>query len=91
MYYCESCKNYFDEPARSEAEADTGYVEQTCPICGNDSYIPAKMCVCGKNPTHGDFCDECYEMVKEELEELKMKLGFEQDDFEQIISNHFGW
>ena len=91
MYYCESCKHYFDEPARSEAEADTGYVEQTCPICGNDSYIPAKMCVCGKNPTHGDFCDECYEMVKEELEELKMKLGFEQDDFEQIISNHFGW
>ena len=37
------------------------------------------------------YCQECYDTVNQSLTELKEKLGATQEDFEDIISNNFGW
>lgn len=91
MYKCSECEKFFNEPIIGQMEQDTGYVEQTCPHCGSDYFEEAIKCpICG-NPTTQDFCQDCYDTVKEGLEILKEKLGAEQSDFEDLIANHFGW
>lgn len=91
MFKCKDCGNFFKEPNRTPMEEDTGYVEQTCPHCGSDYFEEAHACpICGE-PTTEDFCQGCYDIVKEGLEALKEKLGATQDNLEQIIVNHFGW
>lgn len=91
MFKCKDCGRFFEQPIVCEMEKDTGYVEQTCPHCGGDYFEEAHACpLCGE-PTTEDFCQDCYDIVKEGLEALKEKLGATQDNLEQIISNHFGW
>lgn len=91
MYKCNECEKFFNDPVIGQMEQDTGYVEQTCPHCGSDYFEEAHECpLCGE-PTTEDFCQGCYDIVKEGLEALKEKLGATQDNLEQIISNHFGW
>lgn len=91
MFKCNDCNTFFNEPCVSEMEKDTGYVEQTCPNCGSDYFEEAHACpLCGE-PTTQDFCQDCYDTVKEGLEILKEKLNADQYDFEQIIANHFEW
>lgn len=91
MFRCNDCKKYFKEPIVTSPEPDTGAYDVLCPHCGGDDLGDAKMCACGMNPTTGDFCEDCYETVRLVLDKLKADLGFTQEDFEQIISNHFGW
>lgn len=91
MFKCKDCGRFFEKPIVCEMEKDTGYVEQTCPYCESDYFEEAHACpLCGE-PTTEDFCQGCYDIVKEGLEALKEKLGATQDNLEQIISNHFGW
>lgn len=93
MFQCQNkhCKKFFEDPIMSKVEPDTGYCELTCPHCGSDDFEDANLCPCGMNHTTEDFCEDCYEQVRLSLDKLKEDLGFTQDDFEQIISNHFGW
>lgn len=92
MYKCNVCGKYFSEPIVEAMEQETGYVEQMCPHCGSDYFEEAHECpLCHDAYTTDDYCDECYNIVREGLEELKATLGASQDEFEQIISNHFGW
>ena len=91
MYQCNDCKLFFDTPTATDREPDTGAYDVLCPRCGSDYISDAKFCSCGKAPTTEDFCEDCYEQVRLTINKLKDDLGFEQNDFEQIIANHFGW
>lgn len=90
MIYCNNCKRFSEEPGRSSMEAETGYVSLSCPVCGHEDFEDARTCVCGE-PTIGQYCEYCYDTVSTTMKKLKEELKFEQDDFEQIIANHFGW
>lgn len=91
MYYCNDCEEYFEDPVISEVYPETDKAEHLCPWCGSDYLEEAHLCACGENYTTEGFCKDCYEKVRFALNKLKCDLGFKQDDFEQIISNHFGW
>jgi len=92
MFKCKDCGNVFDEPATKEMEKDTGYQECACPYCGSDYYVSAKLCpICKQEYTDQDFCESCCEKVRLVLNDLKERLGADQNDFEDIIANHFGW
>ena len=92
MYKCLDCGNFFEKPNRAPMEEDTGYVEQTCPVCGSDYFEEAKLCpICKENYTTDDFCAECYDTIAHELERIRFDMGAEQSDFEDLIANHFGW
>lgn len=93
MFKCRErkCGKLFSEPVVANVEPDTGYAEVCCPHCGSDDFEDANLCACGMNYTTEDFCEDCHEQVRLALNKLKDDLGFSQDDFEQIISNHFGW
>lgn len=90
MIYCFNCRTYSDEPLVERQCPDTGFTPIVCPKCLSDNFIDAKVCNCGE-PAYGDFCDECYKTVTDKLTELKEELKLNDDDFEQIIANHFGW
>ena len=91
MNECNRCRKIFESPVE-RFEADTGYRERTCPYCGDDDISEAHECpICHTNYTSEDFCQECYDTVNQSLTELKEKLGATQEDFEDIISNNFGW
>lgn len=91
MFKCNDCNKFFEQPVVGEMEQETGYVEKSCPFCGSDYFEDASPCpLCGE-PTTEDFCQDCYKKVSDRLNELKAELGADQDQFEDIIANHFGW
>lgn len=71
MFYCEWCKQFFDEPTRlteyihhSELDANDPpekWVSETCPNCGDDHFIEAKKCPrCGDpHVQNGRLCEYC--------------------------------
>ena len=91
MYKCTDCQQFFKEPWVGIMEPETGYTPCACPFCGSDTYEEAHECACTNNYTVDTFCDDCKDRVSYALSELKKALGFNQDDFEDIISDHFGW
>lgn len=93
MFRCRDCRRYFNEPVVTSPEQDTGAYDVLCPHCGGDDLEDAEQCACGMNniPKTHEFCEDCYEKVRLSMDRLKEDLGYSQEDFEQIISNHFGW
>lgn len=79
MYKCLACGEVFENPSRSPMEEDTGYVEQTCPNCGNDYFDEVYVCpVCGEGTSDfpGALCKECREeLVNIPLRKLREELA----------------
>lgn len=92
MYYCKDCKSFLEEhEVWTKDDPDTGCFESGCRKCGGDFIEEAHGCpICGQ-PTTEDFCEDCYEKVRLGLNELKDVLQAGQQQFEDIIANHFGW
>lgn len=76
-YICDYCSTPFDEPLKVEySEAISGeitrrYTEERCPICGCDSFSPAKLCPdCGE-PMLADriICRKCATGYMERINE----------------------
>ena len=91
MFKCKKCGEIFETPAREPMEKDTGWQGMRCPHCQSENFRMARHCpICGEWTTQ-DYCEECYGLVADRLEKLRLELDAKKDDFEDIVANHFGW
>lgn len=102
MYVCKDCGEVFEEPVvvyddpspQGVSLPRGAYEFRSCPYCDSDNIDEAEVCVCcGEyyNPEDGIVCKECSDGIKEELEDIRVRNGLTQDDFEQVITEIFGW
>lgn len=102
MYICKECGEVFeepvvitDDPSPSGVSLTAGaYKYESCPYCKSDNLGEAEPCsCCGEyhDSDDGIICKECSDGIKEELEDIRIRNGLTQDDFEEVIVKIFGW
>lgn len=91
-HYCNHCKSYLeDNDIWHTYDEETGLHESGCRWCGSDNIEECHACpICGEAATE-DFCTDCYEKIRTGLNALQEEIGADIGDFQDIISNHFGW
>lgn len=91
-HYCNNCHSYLDKTDIWETyEEDTNYYSSGCRWCGSDDIEECHPCpICGQ-ATVEEFCSDCYEKIQTGLNNLQEEMGAELGDFQNIISNNFGW
>lgn len=73
MYYCNSCKQKFEEPEKSievHREIDYSNIERydVCPYCGDSDFEELERCeICGKWKRSNETC-LCYADIGTELD-----------------------
>lgn len=101
MYMCWQCGKIFDEPAVEYDDPSPDGVSLTpgaykiyhCPRCGSEHIEETKECpMCGFDHISSNvLCADCQHQFKEDLEELRTRLGLNEEDFEQAICDCYGW
>lgn len=96
--WCEQCKEVVELVVEEDTDTFDGVrcttdVSYYCPYDKNHNVVGISQCpICGNDMGENDsFCEDCYEIVRLALNSLKEELDCSQDDFEEIIANHFGW
>lgn len=96
--WCEQCKEVVELVVEEDTDTFDGVrcttdVSYYCPYDKNHNVVGISQCpICGNDMGENDsFCEDCYEIVSLALNSLKEELDCSQDDFEEIIANHFGW
>ncbi len=83
-YYCNSCKEFFDEPIKKRGEScgvDFEYGAEefpayyVCPHCGSPDITSPDQCeLCGEESQPGKICTSCYEAVAMAAEAAVKKI-----------------
>ena len=91
--YCKSCERFFDEDkAAVNHDEETNATELFCPYCGSEEVTGSLFCPCGEEIVEGEnFCSDCMDTVELGITRLRAKLKYSKSDFEDIITEFFGW
>lgn len=104
MYICKDCGYVFEEPVVEYDDpspagvslASGAYEYESCPHCGSDDIDGAEVCACCGEWYDGTknskiVCGDCYEDIEQELEAIRKGHNLSKDDFEEVITEIFGW
>lgn len=103
IYRCLDCNETFREPELKVYEEPSEYwgaqvseeiVIELCPHCGSEDIDKVNECqICG-NPTESigrQFCDDCNKFFDRILEDIEYELKIDNDQLQDLITEHFGW
>lgn len=104
MYICKECGHVFkepvivrDDPSPQGVGLTSGeYHYEVCPVCESDDIGEATECACCGEWYDVDdrcsvVCNECLEGLEQELDEVRIRNGLTDDDFQEAIATIFGW
>lgn len=102
MYICKSCGEKFENPITSHESMGEHFGRPVyediyrCPYCQSENFEEAERCfVCGDYflANHADdCCDECKEVLSNELNALKDKYGLDSiDSLQDWICALYEW
>lgn len=100
MYICKECGEVFEEPVviyddpspQGVSLPRGAYEFRSCPYCDSDNIDEAEICPsCDKWHNNRILCDDCMGEIKAELENIRRDHKLTQDDFEEVITEIFGW
>lgn len=94
MTYFNTPDVQYDDPSPSGVALPGGaYEYDFCPICHSDWIEDSSKClICGEDVRQGHlFCETCKGDVKAEFNEIAARLKLTECEFEELITEIYGW